>query len=295
MPIMFNTILREAGLPLSDVRLIRHKDNQAERGRTPYELWRYNRPQFEDYQSRQRFSKHVRLKAPYWAVFVANPSKETMFVGLYAVKYLGPLERDTPMVQKDDIDKAGSCDVYELTLRDTLSEFIGKLFIDWGPGYKQWVQRADYRDKPITKLRREFQESAFHDFSDSSQMLSTPTSGKVQSLDEYKVSLEKAIAKSEADSHEERLRRLEIAPKKPDLIPVTTTDFKRNPDVIAEVRKRANGVCEGCNNVAPFPRKKDGSPYLEVHHIVMLSDGGDDTVQNALALCPNCHRKAHYG
>lgn len=117
----------------------------------------------------------------------------------------------------------------------------------------------------------------------------------MQSLDEYTTSLEKAIAKSKTDSNEVRLRRLEMAPKKPDLIPVTTTVFKRNPDVIAEVLKRANGVCEGCNNVAPFPRKIDGSPYLEVHHIVMLSDGGDDTVQNAQALCPNCHRKAHYG
>ena len=123
-------------------------------------------------------------------------------------------------------------------------------------------------------------------------LLYAPT---IQSLQEYTASLERAVAKSEADSDEERLRRLEMAPKKPDLIPVTTTVFKRNPDVIAEVLKRANGVCEGCNNVAPFPRKIDGSPYLEVHHIVMLSDGGDDTVQNAQALCPNCHRKAHYG
>ena len=44
MPIMFNTILREVGLPLTDVRLIRHKDKRATRGRTPYELWRDNRP-----------------------------------------------------------------------------------------------------------------------------------------------------------------------------------------------------------------------------------------------------------
>ena len=53
MPIMFNTILREAGWPLTAVRLIRHKDKRAARGRTPYELWRDNRPQFERYQSTQ--------------------------------------------------------------------------------------------------------------------------------------------------------------------------------------------------------------------------------------------------
>jgi len=34
---------------------------------------------------------------------------------------------------------------------------------------------------------------------------------------------------------------------------------------------------------------------LEVHHKVPLAEGGDDTVENAIALCPNCHRHAHYG
>nr|WP_275041241.1 HNH endonuclease signature motif containing protein [Halomonas meridiana] len=48
-------------------------------------------------------------------------------------------------------------------------------------------------------------------------------------------------------------------------------------------------------NLAPFNRKSDGSPYLEVHHRKPLAEGGDDTVANAIALCPNCHRAAHYG
>ncbi|WP_256325004.1 HNH endonuclease signature motif containing protein [Nitrosomonas sp. Nm132] len=42
-------------------------------------------------------------------------------------------------------------------------------------------------------------------------------------------------------------------------------------------------------------RKHDGSPYLEVHHKIPLAFGGEDTVVNAIALCPNCHREAHYG
>ena len=70
MPIMLNTILREVGLPLTDVRLIRHKDKRATRGRTPYELWRDNRPQFELYQSLQSIPNRKKLSAPYWAVFI---------------------------------------------------------------------------------------------------------------------------------------------------------------------------------------------------------------------------------
>jgi 5-methylcytosine-specific restriction protein A len=26
-----------------------------------------------------------------------------------------------------------------------------------------------------------------------------------------------------------------------------------------------------------------------------LSTGGEDTLENAIALCPNCHRRAHFG
>jgi hypothetical protein len=39
----------------------------------------------------------------------------------------------------------------------------------------------------------------------------------------------------------------------------------------------------------------DGSPFLETHHLIRLADGGPDTVENAVAVCPNCHRRLHYG
>lgn len=55
---------------------------------------------------------------------------------------------------------------------------------------------------------------------------------------------------------------------------------------------RANGCCEGCNNPAPFKAKK--GPYLEVHHMKRVADGGADLPENVVALCPNCHRRTHY-
>ena len=103
---------------------------------------------------------------------------------------------------------------------------------------------------------------------------------------------------TEASIHSERTRRLArlaAAPKKPEKVQVVSTAFQRNPDVVAEVLFRAEGFCEACKNKAPFDRRSDQSPYLEVHHRIPLADGGDDTVANAIALCPNCHRKAHFG
>ena len=43
---------------------------------------------------------------------------------------------------------------------------------------------------------------------------------------------------------------------------------------------------------APF-YTKNNKPYLEAHHLKWLSKGGTDTIDNVVALCPNCHRKMH--
>jgi hypothetical protein len=165
MPIMFNTLLQEAGLPLTDVRLLRHKDERSTKGRSPYELWRDDRAQFELYQSGQNKDKRQILTAPYWAVFIVNLNDETMFGGIYRVKYRGLWKTATPSPHiEGDIIEAGSCDEYKLTLQSVLNDQIGKLFIEWGPGARAWVQYADRNNKPITELRLVFQEEAFPGF-----------------------------------------------------------------------------------------------------------------------------------
>lgn len=57
---------------------------------------------------------------------------------------------------------------------------------------------------------------------------------------------------------------------------------------------RAKDKCELCLNDAPFITAK-GVPFLEVHHIHKLADDGPDLPLNVAALCPNCHREAHFG
>ncbi|EPY5199263.1 HNH endonuclease [Klebsiella quasipneumoniae] len=92
----------------------------------------------------------------------------------------------------------------------------------------------------------------------------------------------------------ERKQILEAESKIPELTVVTTRVYKRSPCVVAEVLLKAEGKCQSCKRDAPF-LKEDGTPFLEVHHIEWLSKGGEDSVENAIALCPNCHRQAHYG
>lgn len=79
---------------------------------------------------------------------------------------------------------------------------------------------------------------------------------------------------------------------KPGKYRVNTTVYYRDPVIAAAVKERANGRCDLCGQTAPF-NSANGFPYLEEHHLDRLADGGDDSVDNAVALCPNCHRKMH--
>ncbi|WP_458128276.1 HNH endonuclease [Pseudomonas sp. Z2-11] len=77
----------------------------------------------------------------------------------------------------------------------------------------------------------------------------------------------------------------------PQQVSTTTTSYVRDPKVWAWVAELAKGVCEGCGQKAPF--EVDGLLFLEVHHVKHLAQNGSDSITNAVALCPNCHRRCH--
>lgn len=84
-----------------------------------------------------------------------------------------------------------------------------------------------------------------------------------------------------------------VGQRSPASVVKTITDRVRDVRVKAWVLRHANGTCECCRQPAPF-QTLEGLPYLEVHHIKTLASGGPDTIDNAVALCPNCHRRLHY-
>ena len=73
---------------------------------------------------------------------------------------------------------------------------------------------------------------------------------------------------------------------------VTTKQYSRDPYISELAKRLANGKCELCGQPAPF-KDGNGRPYLETYHVIWLSKGGSDSVDNTVALCPNCHRKMH--
>ena len=99
---------------------------------------------------------------------------------------------------------------------------------------------------------------------------------------------------------EQRAAKLERQPiknepkgiEKPEQIQSSGKSYVRDPEVRAWVRQQAEGKCEGCGEPAPF--EKSGHPFLEVHHVKHLAQEGSDRPSNAVALCPNCHRRCHH-
>ena len=94
---------------------------------------------FEKYQ---RIQRKERFKSTDWVIaFVATPLDETLFVGVYRVRGIGKVPPNT-------IDPCRGHDVeglflYDLELDDALREYAGRIVVDWGTGFRSWVQRPD--------------------------------------------------------------------------------------------------------------------------------------------------------
>lgn len=68
--------------------------------------------------------------------------------------------------------------------------------------------------------------------------------------------------------------------------------YLRNRAVRDAALTRASGACELCGQRGFVTQS--GTIYLETHHVQPLSEGGADSEDNVVALCPDDHRRAHY-
>jgi len=73
---------------------------------------------------------------------------------------------------------------------------------------------------------------------------------------------------------------------------VTINKYTRSPFINKYIKNLAKGKCALCKLDAPFT-DKNNEPFLHVHHIKYLANGGIDTPKNCVAVCPNCHAKIH--
>jgi hypothetical protein len=164
----FNTLLRDEGIDPSGVRLVRHRDTRYDAARTPYKLWQANDGSFELYQRLQ--IKPVFRDAGKLAMFVVSPLDETVFAGLYDNHGVEP----APAGLRDPLGghDASGINLYDLRPSSALQDYVGRLLIDWGKGYRVWVQRADNQNKRVVELRRSNEDPPFPGFMDFEARLS---------------------------------------------------------------------------------------------------------------------------
>lgn len=87
----------------------------------------------------------------------------------------------------------------------------------------------------------------------------------------------------------------EARPEIPPRVSVTTTRYVRDAIIVAAALQRAANLCERPACSQELFSRDDGTIYLEVHHVIPLSEDGLDVIANVAALCPSCHRETHYG
>lgn len=102
------------------------------------------------------------------------------------------------------------------------------------------------------------------------------------------------VASSAVTPFEAQIPIIPAGNQSPESFSQMTVVIERDAGVRAWILRTAGGVCELCRLPAPF-LDTEGVPFLEVHHVIPLATGGPDTITNAVALCPNCHRELHHG
>lgn len=157
MALTFNMLLQDAGFDPHNVRIARHVDSSKKAKRSPYLLWRTDRPAFELYQSIQSQEKF--RVGNFLASFVAAPGGRTLFAGMFHIDGIGmaPEGMRCPVRGHD----VSGYRLYGISSDVRMSDLCGRLSIEWGAGALSWVQLAHNHEKRVSEIRLSFEEEPF--------------------------------------------------------------------------------------------------------------------------------------
>jgi hypothetical protein len=155
----FNSILNECKLDPKPVQLVRHQD-RGPKGGTPFSLLQENRSEFDFYQAIQG---RAVFRREFIASFVVTPNGETLFVDLYKVSKPEISSKGIICPIKLKSYDAGKLFVYDLAIDERMNDFSKRMILNWGEGYRSWVQRAEKQNKDVIEIRRRFEEPQFPD------------------------------------------------------------------------------------------------------------------------------------
>lgn len=145
----FNELLVANDIQPTDVILLRHSGKKN--GISPHDLWLRRDGSFDRYESTQPPGAFFE-NAKYWASFVAEPDRGTLFLGLYQARK-GDRRDITWLCAMTGLppgqDRGLSADLYHLQPVAALGNHRENLRVDWGESFRRWNQYAARNDKPI--------------------------------------------------------------------------------------------------------------------------------------------------
>lgn len=209
--------------------------------------------------------------------------------GLYEDKWFGDTLHYTGMGKKGDQDINAS---QNRTLNESNTNGVDVFLFEVFEG-NRYIYRGQVQlsEKPYQEKQK-----------DEDGRLRNVWVFPVKVVDNHEVTIEKEIIDNNFEKKEKKVRKLsdaeleekakESQSTKTSVRTTTSQTYERNVYVTEFAKRRAKGVCQLCEKLAPF-KNRLGEPYLETHHIEWLSKGGADTIENTVALCPNCHKKMH--
>lgn len=170
-----------------------------------------------------------------------------------------------------------------------------------GKDYREWLKERKvdsdsedaWKDESIRQVDLEGPDSG--DRSQSAEFDSRPREPDTDRVASSPTNKE-SVMPDNTELKELREKAEEAATEDPVKDASTTVGSKyiRAPAIKEYAKARADGLCEYCGEFAPFETVA-GEPYLEVHHVDELGEGGEDHPDKVVALCPTCHKKIHHG
>ncbi len=96
----------------------------------------------------------------------------------------------------------------------------------------------------------------------------------------------------ETNKEELYKKLIECENSKSEKITINGKVYKRHNYLMALIKKYRDHKCQFCSTTI---LKANGAYYIEACHIKPKAEGGKDSFDNILILCPNCHKLFDYG
>lgn len=115
--------------------------------------------------------------------------------------------------------------------------------------------------------------------------------GLIQFLDGRGTYTLKGIELLNGEVEDEKVQ--EISLQTPERREYLIETYARNKGWVKEAKEKLGLYClyPKCQNTF---KKPNNEPYIEVHHIISLYEGGEDAIWNLIVICAHHHKMAHF-